>query len=74
MTGLFRNPIDLGKVFRARRPTDRLDVLLDLLDAGGAGEDPINLQSPVAVSQDTPTACLGSGGRYPRRFPTMVRF
>jgi len=29
-----RNPVDLGKLLRAQRPADRLDVLLDLLDAG----------------------------------------
>src|SRR5258706_12138894 len=44
MTKLLRNPIDLGKLFRARRPTDRLDVLLDLLDAGGAGDDACDLR------------------------------
>jgi hypothetical protein len=33
-----RNPVDLCELFRAERPVDRLDVLLDLLDAGGAGD------------------------------------
>ena len=36
---LLRNPVDLRDLFRAQRPVDRLDVLLDLLDAGGAGDD-----------------------------------
>ena len=34
-----RDPVDLRDLFRADRPVDRLDVLLDLLDAGGAGDD-----------------------------------
>jgi hypothetical protein len=34
-----RNPVDLHDVLRAQRPVDRLDVLLDLFDAGGAGDD-----------------------------------
>src|SRR5205085_720861 len=34
----FRNPVDLGKLLRAQRPVDRFDVLLDLLDARGAGD------------------------------------
>ena len=35
---LFRYPVDLRQFFRAQLPVDRLDVLLDLFDAGGAGD------------------------------------
>ena len=35
---LRRDPVDLRHVVRAQGPTDRLDVLLDLFDAGGAGD------------------------------------
>ena len=35
---LLRDRVDLRDLLRAQRPADRLDVLLDLLDAGGAGD------------------------------------
>jgi hypothetical protein len=34
-----RDLIDLRDLLRAQRPADRLHVLLDLLDAGRAGDD-----------------------------------
>src|SRR6202167_3655911 len=39
-----RDTVDLRDLFRAPRPVDRLDVLLDLLDAGGAGDDACDLR------------------------------
>ena len=36
---LLRDLIHLRHLLRAQRPADRLHVLLDLFDAGGAGDD-----------------------------------
>src|ERR1700733_11495072 len=41
---LLRNPIDLCHLVRTQIPVDRLDVLLDLLDAGGAGDHACDLR------------------------------
>src|SRR5712664_2310999 len=39
MTELLRDLVDLRDLLGAQRPFDRPDVLLDLLDPGGAGDD-----------------------------------
>ena len=41
---LLRDSVNLGHLVRAEFPADRLDVLLDLLDAGGAGDHACDLR------------------------------
>jgi hypothetical protein len=45
MTTSLRDPINLRDLLGAERPIDRLDVLLDLLDARGAGDDAGHLRA-----------------------------
>jgi hypothetical protein len=45
-----RDPIDLRDLVRAQRPIDRLDVLLDLLDAGGAVRSCLRPELPAYIA------------------------
>src|SRR6266702_426827 len=45
MTTLFRDPVDFRHVVRAQAPGDCFHVLLDLLDAGGAGDHACDLRA-----------------------------